>query len=250
MIPYSKDRPLISLHIPKTAGMALDLVFCEWFGTPPVRWKIRPRLNRYVPNAVKVSLQTLKGVSYWRHYYCFRTKRSFHPKLNYKYGLLRKTKPELIHGHFNARFDGGTMRELYPSVDQFLCFLRDPLELEISAYNYELKRRPDQIASNIDDWLSNRKSSMLNNLKQNFGQDRDLVEDMENHFIAVGIVEEFQKSLEMLADMLDKPRIRAKKVNMSSRDHKPSKAVAEDFVRRHPEEFKVYQHFRDQLSNV
>ncbi|MBI3796453.1 MAG: sulfotransferase family 2 domain-containing protein [Deltaproteobacteria bacterium] len=104
MKPYDREKPLISIHVPKCAGGSFGVVLQSWFG---------PNLCPHYPN--------------WEL-------RQTPPRYDLKEGIC-------IHGHFNS-FKGVGVLDYYPQVEQFITILRDPFEMAVSFYFF--RKRPDK----------------------------------------------------------------------------------------------------------
>jgi len=145
MKSYEPKKALISLHIPKCGGQSFRRVLAGWFKD-----------------------------KFFIHY--FQQYNRLPP--------LQQLKPGIcIHGHFNQEKGFGT-EDYYPSVDQFITVLRDPLEMAISNYFFWKKiARKRQLESgvlkvgskddyrNIEDFFSKRpKSHLLNFLPQGISE--------------------------------------------------------------------------------
>ena len=144
-----------------------------------------------------------------------------------------------IHGHFSESVDGKNLFDFYPDAQQFIAFFRDPLELHLSMFHYHNKlrekggfmykgSRSKLVIRDVDEWLENRNSHMLDFIPFNFKTDNyeDLI---HKNFIYVGITEDFQSSLDVLADKLKKPKVIAPMVNLSKRTEKPSESSIKKF---------------------
>src|SRR5215468_759555 len=99
MRPYNKDKPLISLHIPKCGGSSFHAVLERWFGMGLYLHYFRGPLNEERPR---------------------------------KYELKSGT---CVHGHFSRRRKTGVL-DYYPEAEQFIIIVRDPFEMAVSYYFY------------------------------------------------------------------------------------------------------------------
>jgi hypothetical protein len=101
MRKYITEKPLFSIHIPKTAGTSFQKILKCWFGD-----------------------------DLYLHY--FDEKNNKMPeKYILKSGLC-------IHGHFNKKRGFGVF-DYYPEADQFITIIRDPLELHLSNFFFVKK---------------------------------------------------------------------------------------------------------------
>jgi hypothetical protein len=180
-LEYDPKKPLISLHLPKTAGTAFQQVLSKWFGdslyfhytdyyknTPPIKHDIKDEYGNYLPKVC-------------------------------------------IHGHFahNEVFD------FYGSdITQFISIIRDPLEAHLSMYFY-VKKLGDKAPENhpIKEKLKNPSYNVVQYLEdfkhityfwffypgislENYKQ------IIDEKFLFVGTTERIQESVDMLAEKL------------------------------------------------
>ena len=100
MRKFDPDEPLISIHIPKTGGEALNDILQGWFGQ-----------------------------NYYRHY-----RNPSTGELPTRYNLSHAS---CIHGHFN-KDEGHGVDMYYPHCKQFITFMREPYEIALS-YHFFVK---------------------------------------------------------------------------------------------------------------
>ena len=101
---YNPEQPLVSLHIPKTAGSSLRQALQGWFPAD--------RLKLHYPD--QATLQPPHRCDF--------------------------TGPICVHGHFDAAA-GLDVGSYYPEAGQFITFFRDPFERAISFYCFMHARR-------------------------------------------------------------------------------------------------------------
>jgi hypothetical protein len=65
-------------------------------------------------------------------------------------------------------------------------------------------------------------------------------EILEKYFVYIGIVEDYQTSINLLADKLGFPHVKVNKTNTSPRNEKVSEEVKEEFIKKHPLEYAIY----------
>lgn len=181
MISYDPHRPLISLHVPKTAGTSLRRVLETWF--PHGRLLLHYRSEGIPPQRHQLS----GGVC--------------------------------VHGHFNGARNIGAW-QYYPEVRQFITFLRDPFDRFLSQWHYlnwqksvgvkipELDDKPG-----FDQWIVRRAAEQANGknafsfLWQMPVAPGELPAStlFSRYFVHVGIVEHAATSMVELATALDRP---------------------------------------------
>lgn len=181
MKKYDPSNPLVSLHIPKTGGTSLRKILEAWF-----------------PND--------------------------HLKFHYRDGKSKPISHEIgpgdcVHGHFNSYRELGVL-EYYPDVDQYLTFLRDPFDRFVSQWHYLNKMRSLGMSvpalENIPSfkyWLDlrsdeqhagNNSFSFLCHFPVDVVSVPAIKSVINNSFIFIGIMENFQLSVQQLSKILNK----------------------------------------------
>lgn len=231
MIPYNKNEPLFSLHIPKCGGQSFRRVLRTWFGK-----------NLYF------------------HY--FDEKQDKHPgKHNLKDASGRHwEKNTCVHGHFNASRGAGVY-DYYPEAGQFITFMRDPFELQVSHYFY-VKRLGDNAydkgksikhspSTDVVKFLKKSRSYLLKSFPFELTMD-NFKELLDKHFVYIGIIENFQTSVSILARKLDFPTCGVEVLNVSKRDEEVPGDAREEFISRHPLEYAIYdfalKHYKNTIN--
>ncbi len=219
MIHYDRNKPLIFIHIPKCGGTSLVNIFRDWFE------------NRC-----------------YRHYY--RKHEGLMPE---KYPLKEGI---CIYGHFNRKRGFG-VEDYYPEVDQFVTFLRDPLEMAKSNYFYwkkilrslkielgTLKEGDHFDFRDIQDFFSKRpRSHLLNFLPQDINE-KNFKEILEQKFIYIGITEDLENSVNRMAQCLDCPQAAISHLNKSQRDEELPLEMEEKFKAENKLEYLVYNYVK------
>lgn len=216
---YDPGKPLISIHIPKAGGTSFQEILARWF----------------------------PGRLYF-HYFDEGKK-----KMPGKHALLPGS---CIHGHFNSKRGFG-IRHYYPEAEQFITFLRDPFEIVVSRY-FDVKARekkgeafrdgcsyrlPEDVGHYLrheihkKDYHPNILDYMPAELTlENY---KDIIEE---RFIYMGIMEDFQNSLNHLAHALGFEPAVLGHLNRSNRYQEIPPHFREVFSERHPLEYAVYYH--------
>ncbi len=222
MKKYDPSKPLIFIHIPKSAGTTVKSQFKEWYG------------NRL-----------------YEHYFNEVT-GTFPRKVRLKNFLLRPRKI-VIYGHFN-RNRGFGITDYYPEVDQFVTVLRDPFESAVSAFYYKrntgiYSKDKDQVPkTDLETFLKNNQPNILNHFPVEITVD-NYKEIIEKYFIAVGITEMLQDSIKIIGDKLGFPvaNNNLPKLNETIREETASQEMKAAYESRYPLEFLVYRYCYDQL---
>jgi hypothetical protein len=228
MRAYNKNEPLFSLHIPKSGGQSFRGVLRTWFGK-----------NLYF------------------HY--FDEKQDIYPE---KHNLKDTTgrnwqKSTCVHGHFNASRGAGVY-DYYPEAGQFITIMRDPFELHVSHYFY-IKRLGDNAyyrgnsikhssSATAADFLKKSKSYLLKSFPFELTMD-NFKGLLDKYFVYIGIKEDLQVSIDILARKLGFPTCGVETVNVSKRDEEVPGDLKEEFIRRHPLEYAIYDFARQNYKN-
>jgi len=181
MRAYDPSRPLISLHIPKTAGMSLRSTLTDWFG----------------PEKLHLHYRGDQGEAPERH--------------NLQPG-------DCVHGHFN-RLRGIGALDYYPDACQFITFLRDPFSRFVSLWRYlHFQKRHGVAVPALDDdpsfdtWFERRAEAAKGEDPFSFLAQLPWVTPpdnpssiFENNFVTIGITENYLDSVRILATALSFP---------------------------------------------
>lgn len=106
-------------------------------------------------------------------------------------------------GHFE--FDGYHLHQRYPEVfmsDKFrvFTFVRDPLQVQLSLFRYERKNGVSNVKS-IEDHLLLRPNYIAHRFPATFDNYREVID----RYFFVGILEEGQTNIDILAAIMGKP---------------------------------------------
>ena len=201
MKSYNPEKPLLSLHVPKCAGQSFRNLLQGWYGG-----------------------------NFFIHYF------QQHDDLPLRRVLGAGA---CIHGHFE-RTKGMGVEARYPDADQFITILRDPLETAISNYFFwKRKARQRQIERgviraggegdyrSIDDFFRKRpRSHMLNFLPGPLTRE-NYREILERRFVWIGLVENLDRAVPVLAARLGFPPVVIGRINASPRDEELSPDLRE-----------------------
>lgn len=219
MITYDPNNPLISIHMPKTGGTSFRSILKQWFD------------------------QKL-----FFHY--FNEERNQMP-------VRHLLAPGIcIHGHFNSKRKFG-VQHYYPEAQQFITFLRDPFEILVSRYFFVKQQEnhnkayrdglkltlPDNVNQYLEKEIVNKDyhPNILDFFPQQLtpGNYKNLINE---HFIYIGVMDDFQGSINKLADLLGFLRPSIPKENFSERLQQVDYSLKELFQKRHPLENEIYQY--------
>lgn len=227
MKKYAPEKPLISIHIPKCAGASFHVVLRKWFGR---------KLLLHYHDEIKNKRPTLHRL---------------------EKGLFKK-KPRkniCIHGHFNHTRGNGTS-DYYPSVQQFISVIRNPLEIHLSNYFY-LKKLGKKAYRNGNPHKAADPRYSVNNYFEDFPRSHLLSflpkeinnsnyrEIIESQFIYICLAEDFQNSINVLAEKLGRRPVIVPTYNLSPRRESLSKSLEEKFINENGLEFDIYQYVKE-----
>ncbi|MEW5423881.1 hypothetical protein [Amorphus sp. 3PC139-8] len=164
MRPYEPDRLLVSVHIPKCAGTSL----AAW-----LRTAFHGRLHLHYPDAEPP--ERTPGGAGW-----------------------------CVHGHFYHHAWPIGVRDVYPEARQFITVLRDPLEMMVSSYFFQVAmgdRPADTLTAWLEDVLTWPCLFPYLGLPVDL-RDPDLVDRLAEDLVWIGTVERLGSGLPVLARRL------------------------------------------------
>tara|TARA_R100000306_G_C4360501_1_gene134997 strand:+ start:328 stop:1017 length:690 start_codon:yes stop_codon:yes gene_type:complete len=217
---YNASIPLLCIHIPKCGGTSLKTIFEKWYGN-----------------------------KLFEHY--FDERNAIMPK---KHKLKKRFSKKFlenicVYGHFNRNREFG-VDDYYPEIKQAVTFLRDPLEIALSVFYYNKRLKKEgvnyrngkirEITSDIDEFLENSNSYIRYFLPKEMTAE-NVDNFFEQYFVHVGVMEHFQKSVDILSQKLDKAKIIVPHQNISERLQTPSKTSIAKFKSRCSFEYLLYK---------
>lgn len=236
MTRYDPRKPLISIHIPKCAGSSFAAVLKSWFGKGYL-----PHYHDEKENKPPQKYQLRTGF--------FRSR--------FRRGIC-------IHGHFNHERGNG-VKDYYPEVDQYITFLRDPFDVHLSNYFY-IKRDAKYLGGGayregVLRPLTKESVTMENYLKWSqksffksfFPPDINLTnykEILEKEFIYIGITENFQNSVNILASRLGFPTVNVSRKNISRWEEPVPDGARDEFIENNPLEMAIYEYALHNFGNA
>lgn len=138
-------------------------------------------------------------------------------------------------GHFEL--DGNHLYQRYPEIadsDRFrvISFIREPLQVKLSLYRYE-KEQNQSKTDNIEEHLLMRPNYIADRFP---ATEKDYKEVMDRYFF-IGILEEAQASLNLLAKKFGKPPVEMAWKNKTREDRETViEQISEDCLRQFREE--------------
>lgn len=228
----------IFLHIPKTAGVAIREILSAKYNKNEV-------MHVEDPNRFTLSAEEEKNT-------------------------------KLIHGHFDFSFT----ESLTSTNKKIFTFLRDPLERSISEYffvrngNYNLSSLPPEQAGiikkikslNLNEFLLSEERGVRGRVQNNqlfflsgdvFNATPTIEQRYEtacrnlDNFHYIGIVEEMNKSLQLLSYKASAPPTKSVIRNSTNRhDHHVSDALRSEFTERNKYEYMIYEYAKNKMYSA
>ena len=172
---YDRTKPLISIHLPKTAGTTFRKnILSEW------------------------DCRVL-------HHYDYHGTNKFTklPIINLELLDDYQKKPIIVHGHFYK--DRCGISEYYPYIDQYITILREPLKAQISLYYFSFKLDCANPEVSLDKWIKHGKPHGLPRFFPEEITLNNYKDIIESNFIEIGIAEKMEESMYRFAKALDMP---------------------------------------------
>lgn len=223
---YDPERPLFSLHVPKTAGTSFRNDLEAWFGRENMAFHYRGDQGEAPPRAAL------------------------------RAGLC-------VHGHFN-RLRGIGVREYYPQADQFIVMLRAPFDRFVSTWRYlhfqirsgvsvpDFADRPD-----LRTWLERRIAAGADVREDPFSFLAQLADAADpadpaavfgRQYLAVGVSERYAESVELIAAVLGRaPPAAVTRLNRADEAHRRGDPESDHaglrqvYAEAFPLEYAVYE---------
>lgn len=214
---YDPALPLFSLHVPKCGGQSFAPILNQWF---------------------KDAVHT--------HYY-----DEIHGMLPVVHSL---SPGSVVHGHF-SRSKRTEVERFYPEASQFISFIRSPFDIAVSEYFY-LKESSSNwltkrdiarsLESHLERSLSSRHDPLFGFLPQRTGGQR-IGEFIQSHFVFLGLFDEYQYSVDWLAELLGKPRVHVPHINKATYTEEIPD-LRDAFRSVYKEEYELYDLVHDMIS--
>lgn len=155
-------------------------------------------------------------------------------------------------GHFESKYNYLFLR--YPEIlnnpehYRLFTFLRDPLELRISLYYYEIKAgRRKKDTESLEEYLLRSD----NYLAKRFPCDKDNYQQVLDRYTFIGFQEELQQSIDQLSVLFGKPKSILTQINLSPRDTQ-SDNLSTDFISSFKEvnrlDYLIYNYARKKFQ--
>jgi len=155
---------------------------------------------------------------------------------------LDKIKPyQLLVGHYHL--EDSFLDQRYPNWDskgyKLFTFLRDPLELQVSLYYYEIRMGRISADEPIEDRLLLRKNFIANLMRCNNSNYLDVL----RQYFFIGIMENYQESFDRLSRLTGNPPVTLKKYNDSPRSRfNLSDKLTSNFKDANQLDYKIYNY--------
>lgn len=195
-------------HIPKTAGHSVREVFAQWFTL----------IRYYRPNWGMAEM----------------------PRLD----LDRLDESSIVCGHFEL--EGHRIRDAYGEIFtdpryRVITFVRDPLEIALSLYFFEQRHQSSGKSCTLEERVLQRAPNFMARMMQ---CDESNWQSIVDSYWFVGVTEELQRSCDILAWRLGRPRADVGVKNATPRDRELDPAVFGEFFQRNSLDYKIYHYCR------
>jgi len=222
---YDQSKPLIFIHVPKSAGTSVRDVVQGWF---PGRF--HQNYFNEIQGTMPVQLP---------------------PEI-----LSDSKNPPVIYGHFN-KLRGFGIQDYYPNADQFVTILRDPFELAVSEYFFvrksgqKWKDKSRVPTDSLQKHIRATNSAMLNHFPREMTQS-NYVSILEEYFVEIGITEMLPQSLSRISAKLGTVFNPAdlEWTNATERDQPVPQSLRDDFAEANPLEFAVYEYAKSRFNDA
>lgn len=164
------------------------------------------------------------------------------------------TPEHCLCGHFEL--DGYHLAQRYPGLLEnprfwTFSFIRDPLEVKMSLFRYEMKNNVGNKSRTIEKHLSTRKNYLTGVL----GVDRDSYKELLDKYAFIGVLEESDLSVELLAWLLAKNKAGLPWENKTLESGKRSQdALPDQLIQKFKEEneldYAIYNYAVDRFKTL
>ncbi len=156
----------------------------------------------------------------------------------------------LLAGHYHVK--NSFLHQRYPIFLEdrhyrIFTFLREPLELQISLYYYEIRNKIIPSDESLEKRLLLRK----NYIAAIIPCDEFNYKEKLDYYFFIGLVEKYQESFDKLAELLDKPKLKLKTYNESLRT---KRKLSQNFISQFKElnqlDYQVYNYAKKKYENI
>ncbi|NIM12731.1 MAG: hypothetical protein GTO45_11580 [Candidatus Aminicenantes bacterium] len=199
-------------HIPKCAGTSTIFALRHWFFIVKDYW------SSYHPKEIPYFIQHRVKLQSLRSYKCLCGHFEL-PETR-----LYKRYPEVLH---NQNF-------------KIFTFIRDPLEVNTSLYYYE-KKRGKRKGISLEQHLLTRNNFIARILDCTLDNYKDVLDS----YFFIGITEHLQLSLDKLAMLLNKRKVKLPVLNRAKRDSQTSglpPAIINQFKAKNELDYRIYDY--------
>ena len=215
MKEYDKSKPLILIHIPKTAGVTVKEIYKKWYGD---------NLLFHYSNGITM------------------------PEKYELSSLHTAENPTFVYGHFNGAKKFG-IEDYYPEVDQFITVLREPFEIAVSGFFYVKKTNPEWRErlnlheGELEEFIQSWQLGLFDYFPCEITED-NYKKVIEEKFVEVGITKYLDESMIRISKKLKQNYDSGslQRLNVAKRDQEVSASIKEEFIKKHSLEYKVYNY--------
>ncbi|MBK6538256.1 MAG: hypothetical protein WBQ38_01790 [Ignavibacteria bacterium] len=214
---FLKHKPAyIFHHMMKCGGTSVISVLSKWFNIIPDYHESSDDLNMYINNRINIDLIS---------------------------------SDHCIAGHYLC--DGTFVHQRYPEIisrkDEIKCFtfLREPLDFFISFYYYS--RKFGRMNSTLKDFIESNR----NLISYYMGCDEEYYKDVLDRYFFIGITEKLQYSFDILAERLNKPKLKVPLLNYSEKDEQLvllTEEYIDNFKKYNELDYEIYNYAKSKLN--
>jgi hypothetical protein len=231
MIKFDESKPLVYLHLFKTAGSTIANFFEHWFKGPNLlnpNGRYQPHHDHATKRVIRCSQENIDRL---------KTYNVYNP---------------VFFGHFDMT---GNFK-FPPDCNQFITMLRDPFDIEVSAFYFRTAVLKDKLTphiNNIEDYILN--SDYHYKFTNVFTKEELTLENYQEvinkYFVMIGSMKNYNKSLELLQSNLDL-KIPEKLLNLKINERaKVDNFLSPDYLRElHREKWPLEYAIYDYINNL
>ena len=154
----------------------------------------------------------------------------------------------MLAGHFEV--EGAFLDQRYPEVlddpdFRLITFVRNPIEIPQSMHFYARKNKPGYSVPSVSYRVANGRNVLATLLRCDELNYREVID----RYFFVGSVERLQESLDVLADLLEKPPVKVPVLNSAPRDEVLTPEEEAQFLENNQLDDMIYRYCWDTFSS-
>ncbi|MEL7011069.1 MAG: hypothetical protein AAGM29_21100 [Cyanobacteria bacterium J06588_4] len=154
---------------------------------------------------------------------------------------------QLLVGHYH--FPGSFLDQRYPCWQsqgyRLFTFLRDPLELQLSLYYFDIRNCRISADTSIEKRLLLRQNFIASMMRC----DESNYLSVLHRYSFIGIMERYQESFEQLSQLMNKPPVTLKNYNQTPRQqYRLADTFIAEFKAKNQLDYQIYNHSKNRLE--